>query len=345
MYKLLIQKYIALFISASLLTITSSSTYAAFCSLRDPVETIQKLYPESTSFKSSVKVIDESIRDQVQTLLPPNTLHFSELGKHTLYIAFKGKDPLGYVHVRSEESDWGLVEIAWAITLDMEVRDFKFQRCRSRQKRTIEDESFRTQLRGRTFDEFTHMLMPDGKSLNPEKISVKPKAKSLAEIVIICGMKTLLVTRLAWEKEVTQYRNQYQANAFFDDVDSTETLVSPINSTISTILNKAFDGASTGMDHQSISVTKVYDSGKQVLGMIYEGKLSIDNTPTQLTWVIDTKGTIIHVSNNGGWQDASTQKAFEKVVGKSYNTTDECNNRADLLSLEAVLTTRSLLSL
>ena len=39
---------------------------AAFCSLRDPVESIRELYPTSTSFKSAVRLIDTELRDQIQ---------------------------------------------------------------------------------------------------------------------------------------------------------------------------------------------------------------------------------------------------------------------------------------
>lgn len=341
----LLKRLAALTIVASLCLAFTPYTDAAFCSLRDPVETIKALYPSSTSFKSSVKIIDENIRNKVQELLPPNTLHFSELGKHTLYIVFKDKKPMGYVHVRSEESQWGLVEIAWAMNLHLKVRDFQFQRCRNRQKSTIENEQFRAQLRDKTYVDFTDMLMNDGLSLNTDKISVSPKAQSLAEIVIRCGMKTLLVTELAWREEIQKNRINQSAQLYFKDAVSTQIINGAVNGSISTILNKAFGGADTGIDRSSVVVTKVYGERKKVLGMIYESQLTIDQDPTNIRWIMAPDGKIIHVVNKEGWKDKSTQKAFEKTIGRHYTTTNQCNDRAELLTLEAVLTTQSVSTL
>jgi hypothetical protein len=336
-----VNKFTAFTIIASLCLGFSSYASAAFCSLRDPVESIKTLYPNSTSFKSSVKIIDEGIRNKVQELLPPNTLHFSELGKHTLYIVYQQDKPMGYVHVRSEESQWGLVEIAWAMTLDLKVSDFKFQRCRNRQKKVIETEVFKAQLRGKTYQDFTAMLQADGLSLNEDKVNVSAKAKSLAEIVIRCGMKTLLVTELAWSDEIQKNRLTQQAHTYFDTMVSIEVISDAVNSSISTILNTAFDGADTGIDRNSVIVAKVYDVKKKVLGMIYESQITIDQKPTRISWVMAADGKIIHVDNAAGWHESSTQQAFEKTIGRKYETSNQCNNRAELLTLEAVLTSQS----
>ncbi len=338
------QRFTSVAIIFSLFLGFSSYTSAAFCSLRDPVETIKTLYPASTSFKSSVKIIDENVRNKVQELLPPNTLHFSELGKHTLYMVFKNDKPMGYVHVRSEESKWGLVEIAWAMTLDLKVNDFKFQRCRNRQKLVIGNDEFRDQLKGKTYHEVTEMLQADGLSLNTDKVKVSPKAKALAEIVLRCGMKTLLVTELAWGDEIKKNRLSQAAVTHFKDMASVEVFTDAVDGSISTILNKAFDGADTGIDRSSVAVAKVYDGKKKVLGMIYEGQLTIDQQKTSMTWAIGSDGKIIHVENANGWRNTSTQYAFEKTIGHHYKNSNQCNDRAELLTLEAVLTTQYLAS-
>ncbi len=323
----------------------SSVANAAFCSLRDPVKAIKTLYPESTSFKYSVKVIAANIRNQVQELLPPNTLHFSELGKHTLYIAYKEDSPIGYVHVRSEESRWGLVEIAWAIDLNLKVRDFQFQRCRNRQKTVVEDAFFKAQLKDKTYQEFTHMLATDGLSLNTSKINVPDKAKGLAEIVIRCGMKTLLVTELAWSDEIHKNRLSSTANNHFDGAKQTYVVTDVMDDTIESILNKAFDGAQTGIDRSSVMVAKVYDDQKKVIGLVYEGQLVIDRKPANIHWAMTTEGEIINVDNLYGWQQTATRNAFENTIGNRYELADHCNNRAELLTLQAVLTSKHIYSL
>ena len=94
----------------TLLLFSIQYSYAdAYCSLRDPVAQIQQLYPQKTNQLSIVKTVDTSTRNLVKLALPSNDLHFSELGRHTLYVAMKNTEALGYVHVRSEQSKWGLV--------------------------------------------------------------------------------------------------------------------------------------------------------------------------------------------------------------------------------------------
>jgi len=324
-------------------SLLSAHSFAAFCSLRDPVETIKALHPESTSFKSIVKVIDENVRNQVQTLLPPNTLHFSELGKHTLYVVYTKDRPTGYVHVRSEESEWGLVEIAWSMTLDLEVKDFKLQRCRSRARKLVDTEDFKVQLRGRTYHDFVQMLNRDGYTLNTDKVDVDPKAKSLAEVIIRCGMKTLLVTELAWSQDVQKNTLYRGAELNFKAMDAVTLVDQPMDGAVSKALNSAFSGASTGIDRSTVAVAKVYDKQQQLLGAIYQGRLDIDGRPSIIEWAITAKGEIININNSKGWGNHSTQKAFEKTIGQNYSSTNQCNDRAELVALEAIVTTRSLL--
>ena len=113
------KKYSILLILQVFVLLSESVNAVAYCSLRDPVAQIAQLYPGKTNQLSIVKTVDDKVRAEVQVALPRNDLHFSELGQHTLYIVMEGKTSLGYVHVRSEQSEWGLVEIAWAINKDL----------------------------------------------------------------------------------------------------------------------------------------------------------------------------------------------------------------------------------
>jgi hypothetical protein len=76
---------------------------AAYCSLRDPVAAIQKLYPESNRYRSLVRLIDQEIRAEISREMP-FTLHFNELGQHTLFLALADEKPVGFVHARKKHS-------------------------------------------------------------------------------------------------------------------------------------------------------------------------------------------------------------------------------------------------
>jgi hypothetical protein len=187
-----------------MLTLLSSNVSAiAYCSLRDPVSQIAKLYPQKTNQLSIVKTVDDSTRAQVKIALPSNDLHFSELGKHTLYIAMLGKNSLGYVHVRSEQSDWGLVEIVWAIDKELRISNFTFQRCRSpKNKKVAESIVFKDIFIGKNYQELKELLSNDGVTANKYVLDKAKNAPELANVVLRCALKSLLLTEILWGEEL-----------------------------------------------------------------------------------------------------------------------------------------------
>ncbi len=186
-----------------LILISSNVNAIAYCSLRDPVSQIAKLYPQKTNQLSIVKTVDDNTRAQVQIALPSNDLHFSELGQHTLYIAMLGKNALGYVHVRSEQSDWGLVEIVWAIDKNLRVSNFTFQRCRSPQNKKIaEGSDFKDIFIGKNYQELKQLLSNDGITANKYVLEKAQNAPELANVVLRCALKTLLLTEILWGDEL-----------------------------------------------------------------------------------------------------------------------------------------------
>lgn len=182
------------------------SVYAeAYCSLRDPVAQIKLLYPQKTNQLSIVKEVDNITREQVQIELPNNDLHFSELGEHTLYVAMKGEKALGYVHVRSEQSMWGLVEIVWAIDKDLKITNFAFQRCRSPKKMIVNEASFRNMIIGKNYEQLKELLNSDGRTANKLLLDKAVNAPELANVVLKCALKTLLITTVLWGDELKQF--------------------------------------------------------------------------------------------------------------------------------------------
>lgn len=329
----------AVIISLLLMLLPSSVMAQAFCALRDPAESIKKLYPEHSSYRSSVKTIDESVRQQVSERVPPHALHFSELGRHTLYTVYQGDEALGYVHVRSEQSEWGLVEIAWAIDKDLKVKDFTFQRCRNRFKAAVESDSFKNQLRGMDFSQMRALLVEKRFSLKPGALVIEPKALPLAEVVVRCGIKTLLVTELAWQDEVLDNELGAIASASFPAAARIEMVSAPISKDVLTALNQEFGGASPGIDRDSVRLARVLDKNGRLLGALYRGEMNVDYVPTVITWAVAPEGKIVNVVNRQGWQVNKTKLAFESVVGKTFMQGKQCSDRVELTTMEAVITT------
>jgi hypothetical protein len=184
----------------------TQNVYAdAYCSLRDPVTQIKELYPQKTNQLSIVKTVDNNTRNLVKLALPSNDLHFSELGRHTLYVAMKNTDALGYVHVRSEQSKWGLVEIIWALDKNLKIRNFTFQRCRSPKKKLIDNKDFKNVFIGKSYEELKMLLSSDGITANNILLDKAKGAPELASVVLRCALKTLLITDILWGEELKKF--------------------------------------------------------------------------------------------------------------------------------------------
>jgi len=174
----------------------------AYCSLRDPVAQIKQLYPNKTNQLSIVKTVDAVTRNLVKLALPSNDLHFSELGQHTLYVAMNNTETLGYIHVRSEQSKWGLVEIIWALDKNLTIKNFTFQRCRSPKRNIIDNENFKSVFIGKNYEELKTLLSSDGVTANSLLTDKAKTAPGLASVVLRCALKTLLITELLWGEEL-----------------------------------------------------------------------------------------------------------------------------------------------
>lgn len=173
----------------------------AFCALRQPHRAQQRLFPESDSLETYTNEVTDEHRAQVKKELS-FTIHSAELGLHTLYAVFKGegdqKKHIGYIHVRSEEGEWGLIEITWALSPDLQVRDFTFQRCRDAGRQEVQQDHFKSFLRNKSSKELRAVLTPEGNALKIPIKELSDDAQALAYLLIRSALKTIAVTRAVW---------------------------------------------------------------------------------------------------------------------------------------------------
>ena len=130
----------------------------------------------------------------------------SDFGKakfsYSLYVVAENSKVLGYVHVRSEQSYWGLVEIVWAIDIEYKIIDFVFQRCRSPEKEKLLNSSFKSALIGRNFEQLKLYLDKDGRNANQKLYDQINIRSDLVNVVLRCALKTLLLTEVVWQAEL-----------------------------------------------------------------------------------------------------------------------------------------------
>ena len=193
-----------IFTLAGTFIFSSKSHAQAYCILRDPNREIRALYPEFTGYRSIVRSIDKKVYDQMTKELPTIRLYLAELGRHTLYVPVRGKGTLGIVHPRSEPTRSGLMDIVWSLDLNLRIKDFRFQRCRSQSRASLDTESFRAQLRGKNFAELRALLNEQCNALRPNVLKIPKGAETLAVNTIRCALKTILVTRIAWADDLVE---------------------------------------------------------------------------------------------------------------------------------------------
>ncbi len=169
----------------------------AYCALRDPVKLIYDMFPDANGYQSIVRKIDRDVAARVEEAVP-FPLHRAELGKHTLYVATRAGEPLGFVHVRSERSRWGLVEVAWGLERDLSILDYRVQKCRSRRRTVIESDDTRAKFRGRTLADLIRWFEPEDLAFRGESMGFPQDTLGLIEAVARSGIKTIAVTEAAW---------------------------------------------------------------------------------------------------------------------------------------------------
>lgn len=183
-------------LSLWLAVLSSHSAAVAYCALRDPVSAIQHFYPDYTAYKAVDGSVDETVRAVLNEQLPG--VHFSEFGTHTLYIIFDGAEIAGYVHARTEKGDWGLDELIWALSPDLRVADFRYQRSRSQGRELVESPAFLAWLSGRNLSEVVTLLTSEGTGLRERPEFLPTEYENTAVTVIRSAVKTLVITDHVW---------------------------------------------------------------------------------------------------------------------------------------------------
>lgn len=312
----------------------------AYCALRDPTRRVYQAYPAAKSYRSIVRSVDENVRQEVARLLP-FTIHFNELGRHTVYVPVEGQRPLGLVHARSEKGRWGLVEIVWALRPSMHVEGYSFQRCRSRSKTAVETDTFKRQLVGKGFSELRAMLTEDGASLRPGALLVKPGAEDLAATLVRSALKTIAVTRLAWARDLQVIRPLYNVHAAFPETAQVELVGNPYTQPVMNELESRF-GAETSspVQREAVVLYRARNSDGQTIGHVIRTPwASLDSSAT-LWWSVKPGQSITGVLPEEEWPDRETAEAFRQVKGLGVDRLDKCATAAELTGAEILLVSR-----
>lgn len=307
----------------------------AYCALRDPVKQVYELFPDATSYRSIVETVDDDTRREVQSSTGLD-LHFNELGRHTLYVAIRDERPLGLVHVRTEQGPWGLMEVAWSLNLDLTIRDFALQRCRSRERATVSTRDFHEEFRGKTANDLRAWIDDNGKLSTRAPFELPERARNLAASIVFCGIKTLVVTDLIWPDELDALRVLDYAHRTFPGTAGVERIGTLYTSDVEEVL--ADLGLSSDTTDRSRTVMiRVRGSDGALIGLAHRCQVTVGDMDIAVWWNIDPDLTVTSVTAESGWPDAATQRAFESAVQMNLEKAAHCATAAELKAAEALV--------
>ena len=310
--------------AALLLSITGQAYAVAYCSLRDPVNTIYDFFPDANNYRSSVQTVGREARQSVQQQLP-FSMHFNELGRHTLYVAQQGEQRLGFVHARSEISKWGLTEFAWAFCADMKVVSVKVQRSRD------------LKLLQYTQADLTELVY--GKNLPAlQDMYEQSQPGSLEHTLASAGMKALVITQSVWPEEILGNTiKTLLARNFGEDVIM-RPIVNMYDDTVMSKLRAMKFGSSPLFVRDRLKGFRVMDAGGQVLGLVAQSTFDLENNEKSLVWMVDNQGTLLSVTEEG---QENTFPAFAELVGHTPHSLEDCSGLAELGAMELAVLARS----
>ena len=291
----------------------------AYCALRDPVRGVYHLYPEGDRYRTMTATVGPEHRVNLSQKLP-FTIHFNEFGRHSLYQVFQSGRTAGIIHVRSERGRWGLVEICWALDLDMKVLGFQFQRCRDPQASKLMEGTFPQKLKGMGFEQLKQEL-----SLVESGGGVPAAQQALATTILKSGLKTIALTEDVWRDELNKMRARPFAEMVFgSEAVSESSELQPM------------PGPEVGFKLEFKGEWAVRNKSGDSIGTLILTSIDLSGLKGDLWWAIDSERRLKRIDCQGGWPDERSMAAFKQLESRRISDFSDCATAAELAA-EAVL--------
>ena len=319
------------------LCIPTLAQIQTYCSLRDPQRTLGLLLPEYQSYRSVVRTIGAREREIICSEVGFG-LHYDELGRHTLYRVINKQGEIVIVSVRTEPYAWGLTEIVWVISSAGEILDYRFQRCRSRDKHRIESEEIKKLIRGYSLPELKNALNSENRGLSKGLVALAPSAADLLTCVIRSGITALATTRQRWGDIMLQAVNTKIAQTSFGK--NAKVADRPIASPKRTPGVAPNGEANAKMDNALLY--RVSNAANKQLGTIVFLPARIQEQLRWSWWLIDNDDKIRGLRVAGSGRIASTSARLAAILrGESVSLkSKQSEQRAAAQAIKIVMQSR-----
>lgn len=276
---------------------------------RQKVERIVfRAFPEADAYSGIHRDITQPQRLLIEQRLPFK-VHFNELGKHELLVAFRGRRPVGLVYRRTEEAEWGLTELAWHMTLDQRVVGFRFLRGRNRHIKSLERSKLADDLGGAGSEQVARLLAAHAKKDHDKR---DPSLVSIERTTLRSAAKALAILETVWKDQIETLGDRAHG---FDMFPGSSRFTRRT--------------ASVQLDHGGkkqavrVKVLYAYDRDNMFLGCVVwsTGSAGIEKTP--LRWAMDRNMRILVAQPTENRRDVALRKACSQLKGRKLRAKPE----------------------
>lgn len=317
------------------LVLLSSDAWAiAYCSLRDPVGAISKMYPGYSSFETYVGTVTRQTREALRERLAFE-FHFDEFGRHSLYVVSVDERPEGLIHARSELGEWGMDEIVWALDLDLRVRNFVFQRSRNPSRRFLEDESFKSWLEGKSLDD---LLELSGSNESPDRwgLDLPKKSWPLIQSVIRSATKAIVLTGQVWAEDLTVIRATAVAKESFPAAREVVELQNPYDEQTLVRLDEEAQLQESAFARQTTRAFSVLDHSGVAVGTILRTDFRAESAVERFWWTLTEGANVIAVQTPAGHLNDELRVSIGRL-DRSLEELEVCATPGEIALLEVKL--------
>ena len=301
-------------VGTALAAASGVSAQGANCALRNPDRQIYQIYPEATSYRSVMAIVDADLKLTIEQALG-SELSIADLGKHTAYVVLKDGVPIGLVHARTEAGKRGSIELVWAMDLDMSIRDFRVQRSRDKHTDVIKSDAFREKMIGLDLAGIRGLLTAGNDDIDLAALQLPSSARSIAHTAVMCGVKTKLITELAFRDSIQPARLLGLIHRYFPQTTKVTRITSVFNDETAAALREATGGAPGQLDRGSFTILRGRGEDDRVQGVLVFAVWSAHPAHPETWWAVSREGVIRSVLLVGDVDEAARRR-FSALGGK-----------------------------
>jgi len=159
---------------------------AVSCELNDPVHDVPRLFPDSTSYKTSYFSFATKgglpMLQKIEARLGGFTALYAPLDvPYTLYEVYKGTQRVGYVHGVNQKGQYGVLEVFVSLDLEGRIKAFYIQRMAGRWTKNFTSPKFGSQFLGLTLKDFEQFDVVKGKGSGRLASFVNPSPEAVTD--------------------------------------------------------------------------------------------------------------------------------------------------------------------